>query len=62
MEIDAMPEVLTAKNITEHLQLTKATIYTLMSKKDGIPSFRVGNSPRVFKKDYIKWLNERVSK
>lgn len=59
MELDAMPEVLTAKNIAEHLQMTTENIY-IMCAEGKIPSFKIGGSRRILKAAYIKWLDERV--
>lgn len=54
-----MPEVLTAKNIAEHLQMTTENIY-IMCAEGKIPSFKIGGSRRILKAAYIKWLDERV--
>lgn len=62
MTIDEMPEVLTAKMIAEHLHLTNTRIYELMSistDAGGIPSFRVGRSPRVHRDKYLAWVASR---
>lgn len=56
------PDVLTATLISEHLHLSKSCVYHLFNLKTsagGIPSFKVGKSPRVRREDYLAWLETR---
>lgn len=58
--IDELPEVLTAKHISEHLHVSKRRAYELMQIKvsaGGIKCFGFGRSKRVMKTEYLKWLD-----
>jgi Predicted metal-binding protein len=60
--LEEFPDSLTAKNISEHLQVTDAQVYKLMQKGvsiGGIPNFTIGKSRRTRKEDYIAWLASR---
>lgn len=65
MALDEMPDVITAKHISSHLQITQRGAYNLMNlpkEAGGIPSFRIGKPIRVKKKDYVEWLNTQALK
>lgn len=65
MSLDEMPDVITAKHIAGHLQITSRGAYNLMNlskEAGGIPSFRIGKPIRTKKKDYIEWLNKQAPK
>jgi hypothetical protein len=60
--LDELPEVLTAKHIVGHLHISIQQAYNLMSMSEeagGIPSFSMGKPIRVYKTDYVKWLEKR---
>jgi DNA-binding XRE family transcriptional regulator len=57
--MDAMPDILTAKMIAEHLHLSVEQVYNLFKLSPvagGIPSFSIGRSKRARKSEYVKWL------
>jgi len=57
-----LPEILTAKHIAIYLGLSLRRVYELFQtnqKSGGIPSFNIGNSKRVEKKDFVKWIEAR---
>lgn len=60
--VDELPEVLTAQNIADHLQVGRSTVYALFQmspKVGGIPNYEIGYgrkvSKRVDKIDFIRW-------
>ena len=60
--LDMMPDVLTAKDISEHIGLSRYTVYELMKlpqDRGGIPNIKVGKSKRVLKSEYEKWMNRK---
>lgn len=60
--MDELPEILNAKHIATYLGLSRRRVYELFQIKPGsggIPSFDIGNSKRVEKKDFIKWIDDR---
>jgi hypothetical protein len=62
--MDELPEILTAKHIATYLGLSLRRVYELFrinQKSGGIPSFDIGNSKRVEKKDFILWIDARKS-
>lgn len=62
ISIAELPEVLTAKHISEHLHLSKRRVYELIQinpTAGGIKSFDIGRSRRVMKKDYLDWLTSK---
>jgi len=62
MPIDSLPEILTARHISDYLGISRGKVYTLFQLKPafgGIPSFDIGNSKRVEKKDFLAWIEER---
>jgi excisionase family DNA binding protein len=61
-EVDAFPDILTVKHIAEYLSLSRKTVYELLKispQVGGIPSFNIGGSKRVEKKDFIEWMESR---
>ena len=62
MSIDELPEVITAQHISDYLGISRGKIYTLFQIKPdagGIPSFDIGNSKKVEKKDFVEWIEAR---
>jgi len=57
MCFDSLPEVLSAKDIASYLDIGYAKALRLL-KYDGIPNIRVGNTFRVSKQVFGKWLNK----
>ncbi|NHN33564.1 helix-turn-helix domain-containing protein [Paenibacillus sp. S3N08] len=56
--MDHLPEVLTAQNIADYLQINVRRIYDQFQLKEaagGIPHYTVGKQKRVDKADFIKW-------
>ncbi|MBP2627262.1 MAG: hypothetical protein H6Q68_1973 [Firmicutes bacterium] len=56
---EELPDVLTAKPISEHLHLSKQRVYELFRLKasaGGIKNFEFGRSKRTMKEDYLDWL------
>ncbi len=61
-ELNEYPDILTAQSISDYLKVSRKRIYELMQLKPeygGIPSFTIGRSRRVEKRDFIQWLEER---
>ena len=59
IELAGFPDILTAYIIAEYLSLSKRRVYELMDiipEAGGIPSFKIGSSKRVYKKDFEDWL------
>ncbi|MFZ3591906.1 helix-turn-helix domain-containing protein [Bacillus sp. DJP31] len=54
------PVVLTAKEISQILKISKPTVYELMDQV-GFPLLKIGRSKRVLREDFIQWLLERVN-
>jgi predicted DNA-binding transcriptional regulator AlpA len=62
MSIDDLPEILTAKHISNYLGISRGKVYTLFQLKPafgGIPNFDIGASKRVEKKDFLEWIEAR---
>lgn len=60
--LEELPEVLTAQHIANYLYLARNTIYELFDlppDRGGIPNFKVGNSRRVVKEEFIKWIQRQ---
>lgn len=58
--IDYYPEILTAKDISEYLHISRRRVYELFNlspSKGGIPNFSIGASKRVKKDSFISWIN-----
>jgi len=57
---EELPDILTAKHISEHLHVSKRRAYELLQispSGGGIKSFTFGRSVRARKEDYLKWLD-----
>lgn len=57
---EELPDILTAKHISEHLHVSKRRAYELLQISPsigGIKSFTFGRSVRARKDDYLKWLD-----
>ncbi|MDF2636103.1 MAG: hypothetical protein K0R78_2977 [Pelosinus sp.] len=61
MVINNLPEILTAKHISDYLNISRRRVYELFQlnpKFGGIPCFSIGTSKRVDKKDSFNGLNQ----
>ncbi len=59
MNINDLPDILTAKAIARFLQISLRKAYDLMDvnpNDGGLPCKRIGNCKRVLKAGLIKWL------
>lgn len=62
MKLDDLPDILTADILSKFLSLSKRRVYELMDisvEAGGIPKMQIGRSKRVFKPDFIKWIEQR---
>jgi excisionase family DNA binding protein len=60
--MEELPNILTAQDIATFLRIGRKRVYELMQLSPthgGIPSFSVGKSRRVEKKDFLRWLAAR---
>lgn len=60
-----LPEILTAKNISSFLGISRRRVYELFQlhpEHGGIENFEIGISKRVLKKDFIKWIENQKKK
>ncbi|MGM0836745.1 MAG: helix-turn-helix domain-containing protein [Bacillota bacterium] len=55
--IDDYPIVLSAKDISEILQISKPTAYELMNHSD-FPVIKIGRCKRVLRDEFFKWISE----
>ncbi|MBB6692320.1 helix-turn-helix domain-containing protein [Cohnella xylanilytica] len=55
MRISDLPEILTVKQIAEHIGWHPNTVY-LRCKSGELRSFKSGNSRRIRKSAYIEWM------
>ena len=60
-----LPEILTAKEISDYLKISRRRVYELFLLKPefgGIPNIAIGASKRVRKKDFIRWIEMKLKK
>lgn len=65
MKLDDLPDILTADILSRFLSLSKRRVYELMDiavEAGGIPKIQIGRSKRVFKPDFIHWLETKKEK
>jgi excisionase family DNA binding protein len=53
--IEDYPLILTAKEISEILKVSKPTAYEIMNQVN-FPLIRIGRTKRVFRNDFFNWL------
>lgn len=53
-------EILTLKDVAEHLKVTEKTIYRLLNE-DKIPAFKVGGSWRFKKSQIDEWIESKLN-
>lgn len=59
MKFEELPDLLTAKDISKFLNISKGKAYELMrisAGAGGIPCIKIGRNVRVLKSDLIDWL------
>ncbi len=54
---DDYPLILTAKEISQILKVSKPTAYEIMSRK-GFPLLRIGRCKRVIRDEFFGWLKK----
>ena len=62
MEMNDLPEILTAQLIANYLGISRRRVYELFQivpNAGGIPNFEIGLSKRVEKEDFLRWIGER---
>lgn len=58
MELDELPKVMKVKEIKDFLRIGRRQAYELV-KREEFPAFRIGNTIRVTKEEFIEWLKNR---
>ncbi|WP_078382366.1 helix-turn-helix domain-containing protein [Sutcliffiella halmapala] len=59
---ESLPDTLTAQHISDFLGISRRRVYELFNMTEfagGIPSFNIGNTKRVDKEDFKKWIQSR---
>ena len=56
---NGMVEMLTVKDIQQHLFLSKNIVYQLV-QMDSFPKIKIGNSYRIPKDKYEKWIEQNI--
>jgi predicted DNA-binding transcriptional regulator AlpA len=56
---ESYPLVLTVKDISQILKISKPTAYEVMNQKD-FPLLRIGRCKRVIRYEFFSWLRNRV--
>lgn len=60
--MEELPKILTAQDIAKYLRVSRGSVYELMKlnpSSGGIPSFDIGLSKRVERKDFLDWVESR---
>lgn len=63
--LEQLPDMLTAQHIATFLQISRRRVYELFQMKEdvgGIRNFDIGNSKRVDKEDFIRWIETQKEK
>jgi excisionase family DNA binding protein len=53
--------ILTVREVSEYLQISKSKIYYLISRKE-IPHLRLGKNVRIRMSDLLEWLNQQTER
>ena len=53
-----LPELMTAKEVKDYLKCSNENLYALL-KTRGFPSFKIGNTYRIRKDEFIDWINKQ---
>lgn len=59
MENSALDEMLTPEDVMRHLKLGRNKTYQLIHLSN-FPKIRIGNTYRIPKGRYMKWINENI--
>lgn len=54
-------EMLTVKDVMEHLKIGKNKVYQLIQLKS-FPKIKLGNTYRIPKEEYLKWIKDNTRK
>jgi hypothetical protein len=60
--LNDLPDILTAQHIADYLSISRRRVYELFQISEavgGILNFDIGNSKRVKKEAFIRWLDNR---
>ncbi|MER2006420.1 MAG: helix-turn-helix domain-containing protein [Psychrobacillus sp.] len=55
-EIESLPIILSAKDISQILKISKPSVYQLMDSSD-FPLIRIGRCKRVLRDEFFLWLS-----
>ena len=58
--LEAMPDVMDAKQLAEALQISKAGAYNLLNNPD-FPTLRIGGRKMVMNQDLLIWLKRHTN-
>ena len=58
--LEAMPDVMDAKQLAEVLRISKAGAYNLLNSPD-FPTLRIGGRKLVMKQDLLDWLRSHTN-
>lgn len=58
--LEAMPDVMDAKQLAEVLRISKAGAYNLLNSPD-FPTLRIGGRKLVMKQDLLEWLRSHTN-
>lgn len=64
-KMNELPEILTAKDISGYLGISRRRVYELLQihpNNGGILNFEIGFSKRVHKDDFEKWIENQKEK
>ena len=59
--LEAMPDVMDAKQLAKALQISKAGAYNLLNDPD-FPTLRIGGRKLVMKNELVEWLKSRTNR
>ncbi len=59
--VEAMPDVMDAKQLAQALQISKAGAYNLLNDPD-FPTLRIGGRKLVMKNELMEWLKSRTNR
>jgi hypothetical protein len=53
-----LPQVMKAQDIQAFLNISRGKAYGLF-KEEGFPALNIGGSKRVYKEDFLKWVDKQ---
>jgi hypothetical protein len=53
-----LPQVMKAQDIQDFLNISRGKAYGLFKEK-GFPALNIGGSKRVYKEDFLKWVDKQ---